>query len=235
MIGGRTLAFQLVILCGIGFSFLLPSTCSAQADGQQPSSPQPPQQTLPTSIIAPTPVVVTSPPPPKTHLQEMAEHKGSLVVCGFTDIGALQRDDGGYVRITAAQFTDTAAQQTAWGVLLFIHQPDAANREVRTFIDDDELDNLLSSLDSLGRLDHGATALNNFDANIRTRGDLDIANIDAGGARELAFHGVEFVSTSGEETWAAVRFPLARVAELQQYLTTAKQTLDKAKQAKPAP
>jgi hypothetical protein len=74
--------------------------------------------------------------------------------------------------------------------------------------------------------------MNAFDARFRTRGDLDISNLDNAGVREVAFHGVEISSTSGQEEWATARFPLARLAEVQQYLASAKQLIQKAKDNK---
>jgi hypothetical protein len=144
----------------------------------------------------------------------------------------VQRDDGSYVRITAAEFTNTANASKQYGLLVFIHQADGSAHETRSFIDEDELDPLLSSLDAMSKLDRTATQLNDFDAKIRTRGDLEIANIDSDGVREVAFHGVEIVSSSGQELWAATHFPLARLGEITQYLTTGKQLLDRAKEAK---
>jgi hypothetical protein len=192
-----------------------------------------PQQQVPVQVQvqAPSvvPVVVVNPPPPKTHLQAMADQKGALIVAGYTDVGTVQREDGGYVRITAAEYTNTATSTKQYGLLVFIHGSDASEREVRTYVDDDEIDTLLSSLDSMNRLDHTATQLNDFDARYRTRGDLEIANIDANGVREVTFHGVEISSTSGQEVWATTHFPLVRLADVAQYLTTGKQLIDKAK------
>jgi hypothetical protein len=221
---------------------LSPAISLAQAEptqGQTPAQPptaQAPQVDAPVLQIAGAqPVVVVNPPPPKTRLQAMAEQKGVMVLCGYTDVGQIQREDGSFVRVTAAQFTNSTTTVTEYGLLVFVHEVGSTSvRETRSFIDADELDGLLGSLDSLSKLDHTATPMNNFDAKIRTRGDLEIANIDDAGAREIAFQGVEIVASTGIENWAATRFPLARVAEFEQYLNTAKQILDKARQDKPS-
>jgi hypothetical protein len=212
---------------------VLGSTLPALSQVESPQTPAAAPIVTTVTTPAASPVVV-NPPPPKTHLQAMAEEKGTLIICGYSDVGTVQRDDGSYVRITAAEFTNTATSLKAYGLLVFIHQADAGSRETRSYIDDDELDNLLSSLDSMSRLDRTTTTMNDFDAKIRTRGDLDIANINDAGSREVAFHGVEIISTSGEELWASARFPLGRLAEVQQYLTTGKQLIDKAKANKAA-
>jgi hypothetical protein len=191
--------------------------------------------TTPTQADVAAAVVVVNPPPPKTHLQSMAEQKGALIVCGYTDVGTITNQDGSSVTITAAEFTNTSTATKTYGLLVFIHQAGASARDTRSYLDDDELDSLLSSLDAMAKLDRTTTQLNNFDAKIRTRGDLEIANIDAGGVRLVDFHGVEIVSSSGQEVWASTRFPLARLADVEQYLTSAKQLIDKAKDNRQPP
>jgi hypothetical protein len=203
----------------LGLSLLIGSAVKAQVQ----------TEVVQTQAPAAAPVVVVNPPPPKTHLQAVAEQKGALIVAGFTDVGTVQREDGGYVRVSAAQYTNTATSVKQFGLLVFIHAGDAGDREVRSYIDEDEIDTLLTSLDSMSKLDRTATQLNDFDARFRTRGDLEIANVNNNGVREVAFHGVEIVSTSGVEIWGTTRFPLARLAEVEQYLTTGKQLIDKAK------
>jgi len=212
--------------------------CSTLPAMGQVDSPQ--TESTPTAVpvvinntsAAPSPVVIVNPPPPKTHLQAMAEQKGTLIVCGYTDVGTVQRDDGSYVRVTAAEFTNMGNATKQYGLLVFVHQTDGTARETRSYIDEDEVDQLLSSLDAMSKLDRTNTQMNDYDAKIRTRGDLEIANIDDAGVREVAFHGVEIVSSSGLEIWATTRFPLGRLSEITQYLTTGKQLIEKAKENK---
>jgi hypothetical protein len=232
----KLLENEMIKLSGscLAATFLLGCTLAAlgQVDAPQTES-APTAVPVVVNTPSPTPVIVVSPPPPKTHLQAMAEQKGVLIVCGYTDVGTVQREDGSFVRITAAEFTNTANSSKEYGLLFFIHQTDAGNvREIRSYLDEDELDPLLTALDAMGKLDKTATPLNDYDAKIRTRGDLEIGNIDDAGVREIAFHGVEIISSSGQEVWAATRFPLARLAEVFQYLNTGKQLIDKAKEGK---
>jgi hypothetical protein len=180
-----------------------------------------------------TSAVVVNPPPPKTHLQAAAEQKGALIIGGYTDVGTVQREDGGSIRITAAEFTNTATSTREYGLLVFIHQQaDGVARDTRSFIDADEVDSLLSALDGMSKLDRTTTTLNDFDARFRTRGDLEIANVNVNGVREVNFHGVEIISSSGQEIWASTHFPLARLSEVTQYLTAGKQLIEKDKESK---
>lgn len=205
----------------------------AEAPSQTESNPTAVPVVINNTSPAPAPVVIVNPPPPKTHLQAMAELKGTLIVCGFTDIGTVQHEDGSYVRITAAEFTNVGNATKQYGLLVFIHQTESGTaRETRSYIDEDEVDQLISSLDTMSKLDRTTTQMNDYDAKIRTRGDLEIANIDDGGAREVAFHGVEIISSSGQEVWATTRFPLGRLADVIQYLTSGKQMIDKVKETK---
>jgi len=180
-------------------------------------------------------VIVITPPAPKTHLQAMCEQKGALIIGGYTDVGTVQREDGSFVRITAAEFTNSVTNAKESGLLIYVHQTapgGGGSLETRSFIDQDELDSLLSSLDAMSKLDKTTTSLNDFEAHFRTRGDLEISSIDDNGVREVSFHGVEISSSSGQIIWATIRLPLARLAEVQQYLATAKQLIDKDKDNK---
>ncbi len=213
----RQLATMLVLTVALCFA----SASPAQVDTQQTDGANS--------------VIVITPPAPKTRLQAMAEQKGVLIIGGYTDVGSVQREDGSFVRITAAEFTNSATSAKESGLLIYVHQSAAGgggSLETRSFIDQDELDSLLSSLDSMSKLDKTSTTLNDFEAHFRTRGDLDISSIDDNGVREVSFHGVEISSSSGQIIWATTRLPLARLAEVQQYLTTAKQLLDKDKDNK---
>jgi hypothetical protein len=216
----------------IPFAIPLVLCCAASAFGQAEAQQSDGASPVIVNSVTPNSIIVVTPPAPKTRLEAMAEQKGALIVCGYTDVGTVQREDGSFVRITAAEFTNSTTNAKEYGLLVYVHQTLAAGagtQETRSYIDQDEVDSLLSSLDTMSKLDRTTTSLNDFDARFRTRGDLEISSIDDNGVREVAFHGVEISSSSGQEIWATTRFPLARLAEVQQYLTTAKQIVDKIK------
>jgi hypothetical protein len=71
--------------------------------------------------------------------------------------------------------------------------------------------------------------LNDFTARFRTRGDLEIGNAAADGAREMVVRSVQVEHASGEIIWSTVRQPLSRLGDLLQCLISGKQTLDKLK------
>ena len=112
--------------------------------------------------------------------------------------------------------------------MVTVHQTQG-NRSARSYIDDDELDDLLNALQSMERLDHTVTNLSDFTARYRTRGDLEIGNAASDGAREMVVRSVQIQPSSGEIVWATAREPLSRLGDLIQCLTTGKQTLDKLK------
>jgi hypothetical protein len=190
-------------------------------------------QTDPPPTDTGTSEVVVTPPPPKTHLQAMAEQKSVLIVGGYTDVGTVQNEAGSSVRITVAQLTNSQTSAKETGLLVFLHQVvDGGSRETKSYIDGDEVDSLLSSLDAMSKLDRTTTTLDDFQARYRTRGDLEITSLDDAGVRIVSLHGVEISSSSGQESWATTRFPLARLAQVQQCLTTAKQLIDRTKENK---
>ena len=172
--------------------------------------------------------VVVNPAPPKTRLEAAATAKGVLVVGGFTDIGTVNGEDGGSVKVTAVEYTNSATQEKRYGMVVAVHQPQG-NRTAKSYIDDDELDDILAALQSMGRLDHTVTQLADFTARFRTRGDMEIGNAASDGSREMVVRSVQIEHASGEIIWATVHQPLARLSDLYQLISNGKQALDKLK------
>ncbi|MBV8781290.1 MAG: hypothetical protein JO353_07825 [Phycisphaerae bacterium] len=174
--------------------------------------------------------VVINPAPPKTKLEAVATAKGVLVIGGFTDIGTISTDSGEGVLVTAVEYTNASNQERHYGLILTVHQiQGSASRYARSYIDEDELDDLISSLEAMQRLDHTATQLADFTGRLRTRGDLEIGNVPIDGARALMIRAVQIQQTSGEIIWAVVHEPFSRMSDLIQCVTSGKQTLDKIK------
>jgi hypothetical protein len=173
----------------------------------------------------PTTSVVVNPAPPKTKLEAAAFTKGVLVVGGFTDVGTIAGEDGGGVKVTAVEYTNSATQEKHYGLVMTVHQAQG-NRTAKSYIDDDEIDDLLNALQSMERMNSSVTQLGDFTARFRTKGDFEIGNVASDGAREMVIRSVQIEHASGEMIWAVDRQPLTRLGDVLQCITSAKQKLD---------
>jgi hypothetical protein len=187
-----------------------------------PDASQPPAVTA-AQFVSPAPA-------PATVLESQSLAKGMLIVKGYTDVATLAGDDDSSVRTTAVEVAQPSEKFR--GIIFTIHQGGRAGaREAVAYLDEDEIKPLGEALDAMSRLERGASPMNDFEGCYRTRGNLEITNYNRGGARMVSLRAVQVLLPSGEITWATARFSVARLTELRQQLTTAAQTLDRARSA----
>lgn len=115
---------------------------------------------------------------PRTRLETMDRLAGVVIMKGFTRITTV---DVRGVRVDAVEMRQLGSNSRFKGVIVSLReaQPVGDNRdrvnESRAFIDYDEIDPLLSAIDTMSRVDETATKLVGFEARYRTSGDLEIA------------------------------------------------------------
>ena len=168
------------------------------------------------------------PPPPQTRLEAIASQKGILITKGYTDIGEVQADDGSRVRLTAVSFND-ARQSRETGIVISIEQR-GNEGAVNAYVDADELDPLSEALDSLAKLDQGASPMANVEGVYRTRGDLEFTNHSSNGSRVVSVRATQILLPSAQVAQATATLRPARLAEIRQQIATAKETLNRPKE-----
>lgn len=115
---------------------------------------------------------------PRTRLEMMDRLAGVVIVKGFTRITTV---DVRGVRVDAIEMRQLGSNSRFKGIVVSLRegQPVGDNRdrvnESRAFIDYDEIDSLLSAIDTMSRVDETTTKLVGFEARYRTSGDLEIA------------------------------------------------------------
>jgi len=115
---------------------------------------------------------------PRTRLETMDRLTGVVVVKGFTRITTVEVRG---VRVDAIEMRQLGSNSRFKGVVVSLReaQPVGDNRdrvnESRAFIDYDEIEALLSAIDTMSRVDETTTKLVGFEARYRTSGDLEIA------------------------------------------------------------
>ena len=167
-------------------------------------------------------------PPPLTKLEAIAAQKGVVITKGFTDIGTLQGEDGSSVLVSAVQFTDGAAKEH--GVAFHVgQQVEGRTLQTTAYVDEQELDGLITAVNALSKLQDGASPLQQFDARYQTLGALELISTNHNGGRMILVRALELQPGAVQPVIAETRFFVSRLPELAQRLTAAKDLLAKAK------
>lgn len=204
----------IVIACAIAVCCIAP-TLAQDADKQD----NPPRQPVPW------------PMGPATQLENVLHVRGAVVVKGYTDIGTITGDYNDSVRITAVELTTPGTNEKATGLAVTVSQGGDTIAESVSYVDFDEIDAMLAALETIAKLEGTApTTMQRYDAEYRTRGDLELANVDREGARFLRVQSTQFLPTT-QVVVAAAHFPANRMAELRRHLEAARDALVKSRDA----
>ena len=112
---------------------------------------------------------------PKTRLEAFAAQDGVVIIRAFSRIGAVRGQDGSIVVVESKEFTNAGTGKREYGISMMVKAGSRLEREHTSYVDFDEITPLLTALEYLGNVDGSATALDHFQADYRTRGDLVIA------------------------------------------------------------
>jgi hypothetical protein len=150
---------------------------------------------------------------PATKLEAFQARTGIIIVRGFTAVGRVQ--GMGDVSINALDYRDASnSKARITGVSITV--TDRLERENTAFVDSDEIESLLTGLDSLSKATKDVTPLKDFRADYRTKGDLRIT-VFKGSSGELFAE----VSAGGNgKTGVYIR--IGQLLELRQLILEAK-------------
>lgn len=212
----QRLLLVLVVLCS---AFAIASA-QETPPAETPRSDQPAQGGM---------AVVVTPPAPTTKLETLQRREGAVMVRGFTDVAGLRADDGSTIRVLAVELNDLTNKEKSTGVAIEVRPSRSGERVVLSFIDEDEISNLLTGLETLSKIDHSVTTLADFEARYRTRGMLELANTEINGNRWITITATQILPANAQLIWATAAIPLSRSRELQQQLAAARDTLTRTK------
>jgi hypothetical protein len=197
--------------------------------GQQ--APQPPNDREGAGPGGPAGISVMV-PPPLTRLEALAAQRTVIVVKGYTDIGTLVADDQSSVLVSAVQFSD--GQNKESGVAIHVSQPiEGRTMQTTAYVDEQELDGLIAAINSLAKLQDGATPLQQFDARYQTLGAFELVSTTVNGGRMILVRAMELHPGAEQPLLAQAQFFVSRMPELAQRLTAAKELLEKLKAPSP--
>jgi len=112
---------------------------------------------------------------PRNSLEEFEARVDTVLIKGRTYVASL-RAQNGTARVEATEIRDTRNQSRITGVVITIVTPvqAAADNEVRSLIDYEEIDALIRAFDTIAKTDESVTKLTHFEARYRTKGDFEI-------------------------------------------------------------
>jgi len=163
------------------------------------------------------PVTVTP-----SRLEKLLLQPGAVVTRGYTDIGAIQGDNGSELHVLAVEASASAGKQ--YGLALQI--PGRAE----TLLDEEGIDPLLASLDALGKFQRDTgTKLNNSEGRYRTPEGLEIVNADSNGMRLATVRIVQVIWPTGQVAEGSMMFRPQRFEEIGRLVKGAKERIATAK------
>jgi len=166
---------------------------------------------------------------PPTRLEAMELRKGTVIVKGYTEIGRVDGEDGSFIVISAIELRDMTRGTKESGLAIASHQGGDARRSAISYVDYDEMDGFLAAIDSLGKLDPEATKLTSYEAQYRTRSNLELVSFDSNGQRMISIRAVQVLFPSGELAWSTSHFRLATLLAIRKQIENGKELLDKLK------
>jgi hypothetical protein len=140
----------------------------------------------------PPPMIVAPPLPPATMLEGFAPAIGSLLTLGFDDLGEV---DG--VSVDVREMRDTRGGHVR-GLVVEVTESQAIREQ--SFVDADEIPELLKAIDALIATTGNPTQFKNFEVRYATKGELELS------AANSRNRGVVFSVTAGRLLKARRRF-----------------------------
>jgi hypothetical protein len=169
------------------------------------------------SACAQTGAKVESAGQTKTKLELFQARTGVVIIRGFSKIGTI---DGRYgnASVESKEFTDASSGKREYGITIEVVSTGDVKRDNTSYVDYDEIDSLLKGIDYISKIQSSVTKLSNFQADYRTKGELEISTFSSGG-RTLA------AVSSGSIGQVSAYFELSKLAELRDLIVKAKTNL----------
>lgn len=118
------------------------------------------------------------PPPPATRLEAFKPAAGTVMTLGYNDLGRVSG-----VSVDARELRD-ARGAVVRGVVVEVTQ--SQYREERSFVDSDELPELLKGIDALLAVKSNPTSFQNFEVRYTTKGELQLTAFNSRGSIQYA-------------------------------------------------
>jgi len=161
---------------------------------------------------------------PSTQIEAFSAKTGVVMVKGFSTIGRIRGQ--GIVSVDAREFRDASSPKTGvYGIAIEIKEPGRLERESRSFIDQDEIDSLVSGVDYISKISKSVTIMKDFEAEYRTKGDFSITVFSN------STGGLSLAIASGRVGKTSAFLKLGDLDQLKALILEAKKAIEEAKAA----
>lgn len=159
----------------------------------------------------------------RTKLQAFNAKTGAVIVRGFSKVGSVRGLYGTSVSAEARELTDATDGTKVSGIAIEVVEGGSYEKSETSYIDYDEIESLLKGIDYIAKIDKGATRLDDFQADYRTRGDFSISTFSG------STGGTMVSVRSGEIGSASAFYPIDKLPALRDLITQTKARLDSIK------
>jgi len=166
-----------------------------------------------------------------TRLEALELRKNAVIVKGYTEVGKVDGEEGSSISVSAIELKDTARNTRELGLAIVAAQGGETRRQAISYVDYDEIAGLLTAIDYLAKPDADATHLSAYEAQYRTRSNLEFVSFDNNNQRMISIRTVQVLFPSGEVTWSTAQFRLPLLASVRKQISDAKEVLDKLREA----
>lgn len=116
---------------------------------------------------AATAAATTPPPTPATKIEAFKPNAGSIVTLAYDELGVVRG-----ISVDVRELRDASKSTTVRGLLVEVTE--SQYRTERSFVDADEIPELLRGIDALLEVKSNPTAFQNFEVRYTTKGELRI-------------------------------------------------------------
>ena len=138
------------------------------------------------------------------------------IKCRF---GPLNGRFNGNASVESKEFTDASSGKKEYGITVEVANSGEMKRDHTSYIDYDEIDSLLKGIDYISKVNGSSTKLSDFQADYRTKGELEISTFSSSGKIMVAV-------SSGIIGQTSTFLDLTQLAQLRELIVKAKSSLD---------
>jgi len=156
---------------------------------------------------------------PKTKIESFQAQTGSVIITGYSETGTLMAQLGTQMSVEAREFTNAASGKKESGILIGVKQGGRLDHENSSYIDYDEIESLLRGIDYISKIQPSVTKLSSFQADYRTRGELEVSTYSTKG-------GIDAAVKSGRYAGVRAFLTLSDLQKFRDLVSEAKGRLD---------
>lgn len=163
---------------------------------------------------------------PKTKLEAFQQQTGSVLIKGYTEIGSVVAIEPSPASTTvrAMEFISATTNKKLTGIVIEITTMSLRGMNVtgsdRSFIDYDEIENLLKGIDYISKAAKGVTKHDNFEVKYSTRGDFSATTFNTGNGE---------IKSSIDVGRLSSHLPMDKFSEFRSFIVKAKEKIDSTK------